>query len=268
MFARPSSLRSCCIRVAPRVAHRLRSTWIPPKQRPLRRPLVNGQPVAFHVSDLHAQTDFQIRRTKSYESNLVVVLDMDECLIHSQFLDNSQMSVYAHQVKRTNQQQEQNGASVDSFRINLDNALVHVNMRPGVLEFLEFCTKRYETHVFTAALEVYAKPVLDVLSSKLGQDDIFSGRWYREHCTPSNDSQAYLKDLSKLQFDLSRTVLVDNNPASFEPQPSNGIFVPSFFTDPHDTHLETTRAVLEDIQDLPDVREYLKPVAVQQQQVA
>lgn len=47
----------------------------------------------------------------------------------------------------------------------------------------------------------------------------------------------YVKDLTVLKLDLSRVVLVDNNPMSFLAQPSNGIPVPSWYDDPHDRSL-------------------------------
>ena len=44
-------------------------------------------------------------------------------------------------------------------------------------------------------------------------------------------------DVTNEQLDLSRTVLVDNNPVCHVMYPQNGILVPSFFDDPRDQEL-------------------------------
>ena len=284
-----------------------------------RRPLVNGQAIPFHYNDLKqagvstkssSSSDtlslFGNNNTASssssifapqwqqqqpqpyYDSDLIVVLDMDECLLHSQFLQNPQeAAVYAHQLKQQqqhinyNNNDNNNGyesaaaAAVDSFRISLpDGELVHVHLRPGLWDFLRHVTSRYETHIFTAAMEVYAKPVLDHLCSAvrssrggglhedLPERPVFAGRWYREHCTWDAERGAYLKDLSKLAFLKQqqlhkKTVLVDNNPVSFHANPENGILVNSFYQDPRDDTLAAVTQVLADLEDCPDVRPVL-----------
>ena len=146
---------------------------------------------------------------------------MDECLIHSQFLQGPGAK-YAHQV-----QQQQNGSSsangnskgVDTFHITLpDGERVLVHERPHLHEFLREVSSKYETHIFTAAMEVYAKPVLKRLDP---HGEFFSGIWYRESCQLDSNMGAYIKNLSllcesydsdKRQQRLNRTVLVDNNP--------------------------------------------------------
>ncbi len=154
---------------------------------------------------------------KRYESDLVVVLDMDECLIHSQFLQGPGAK-YAHQVDRKNGLSS-NGKDVDTFHITLpDGERVLVHERPHLHEFLREVSSKYETHIFTAAMEVYAKPVLKRLDP---HGEIFSGIWYRESCQLDSSMGAYIKNLSllcehhdsdKRQQRLNRTVLVDNNP--------------------------------------------------------
>jgi len=163
------------------------------------------------------------RKPRSYESDLLVVLDMDECLIHSQFLQGPGAK-YAHQV----QQKESASAdtdsettkSVDTFNITLpDGEQVLVHERPHLRDFLREVSLKYETHIFTAAMEVYAKPVLNVLDP---EGEIFSGIWYRESCQLDSSMGAYVKNLDlfcksfadeeERQKRLNRTVLVDNNP--------------------------------------------------------
>ena len=241
------------------------------------RPQVNGKAIPLHITDLYnsqaavATDDFYddtpslyaeetAEVAKEYESNLVVVLDMDECLIHSQFLSSPQTAqVYAHQLQQQRRQSANSGSKVvDHFKITLpEGDLVHVNLRPGLHDFLEKCTQRFETHIFTAASAIYAKPVLDNLDP---DGTKFAGRWYREHCQYVEQPQrAYIKNLDNLplQRDLSRVVLVDNNPLSFLTHPQNGILVSSFYTDPNDTSLRTVWKLL---QKLDDHQEDVRPI--------
>ena len=189
---------------------------------------------------------------RDYESDLVVVLDMDECLIHSQFL-HGPGAKYAHQVRR-------NGAlgdsSVDTFNIALpDGELVRVHERPFLREFLQRVSDKYETHIFTAAMEVYAKPVLDNLDP---HGTIFTHCWYRESCNLDSNVGAYVKNLTVGWGDrLKRTVLVDNNPLSFLANPSNGILVSSFYNDAKDTTLPAVLELLDELNEEDDVRPIL-----------
>lgn len=184
-----------------------------------------------------------------YDSDLIVVLDMDECLIHCQYLNSStEASLYSHQLMMRNRhhqkiKQQTNAPSFSSdddddddytpdnknhdFRVVLPDAHgtgVHVHVRPGLIDFLSAVTRRYETHIYTAALPIIANPILNALSIKVlqhqqaqnngaasnqqaHQEPVFAGRWYREHCTYDPAAKAYVKDL----FKLSRLMLLQEN---------------------------------------------------------
>ena len=219
--------------------------------------------MAFHIRDLQndttsSTTTLQNHKPKRhYDSDLIVVLDMDECIIHSQFLQGAGAG-YAHQVQRQNWQNHEH--SVDTFTITLpEGERVKVHERPGLHDFLEQVTSRYETHIFTAAMEVYAKPVLQQLDP---DGDMFAQHWYRESCDLNSEIGAYVKNLNNLRLgkknDLSRVVLVDNNPLSFLTHPSNGILVSSFYNDPNDTTLPAVLELLDELDQLPDVRPILE----------
>lgn len=275
----PRALSSLVFSVTKR-SFSVRRGWVPPQKRGLaqaaaRRPLINGKPIAFHVNDLRGdetssppqyQKEKTVKPTKSYDSDLIVVLDMDECLLHSQFLSNAAVAqVYAHQLQRRQARNSSTSAAgkVDSFRVNLpDGDLVHVNLRPGLLAFLDRICEQFETHIFTAAMPVYANPVLD----RLDPDGTkFAARWYRDSCTydpPPTGSGAYVKNLHRLpvtKSQLDRVVLVDNNPLSFLANPHNGILVNSFYDDPTDQTLPAVAQLIEDLQEHDDVRPVLGP---------
>lgn len=219
----------------------------------------------------------------NYTSDLVVVLDLDECLIHAEIIDepcpasSSSSSSYAYQkVPNHNNKSLPRGAAttgVEAFWVQLDqncSALVH--MRPGLLDFLQEITSQYETHIYTASTSDYADVILDHLCSMvLGytqNSDMFAGRWYRQHCAYHNSQGGvYVKDLSHLPVPLDRTVLVDNNPVSFLAQPENGILVNSFYDDETDRTLASvSRFIAQQLQSkLVDVRTVLAdgPVPVE-----
>lgn len=58
--------------------------------------------------------------------------------------------------------------------------------------------------------------------------------------------------------DMSRTVLVDNNPLSFICQPTNGVLVASFYDDPNDTALTSVMQLIRHLDRAGDVRPILK----------
>lgn len=149
--------------------------------------------------------------------------------------------------------------------LDLDETLVHyeevenegrVNFRPYLDHFLNEMVSNYEIVVFTAALQEYADPVLNHIDP---ENRIISRRLYRQH-TESTDSFGNLKDLSILNADLSKTIIIDNVPENFNRYRANGIFIKSWYSDSSDTALRDLIPVLKDIvkSKTQDVRVYLK----------
>ena len=79
-------------------------------------------------------------------SKKTLVLDLDETLVHSQFVPFSIKSDLI-------------------LKIELENQLhdIHVLIRPGVQKFLEKMGKLYEIVIFTASVSKYADPLLDII---------------------------------------------------------------------------------------------------------
>jgi len=222
---------------------------------------VNGKAVAFHISELQQRPQkpttepekVVIKPIRKYESDLVVLLDMDECLIHSQFLHGTGAH-YAHQVQRSFALGQ---PMVDTFTIRMpEGEQARVHERPHLHEFLARVSEKYETHIFTAALEGYAKPVIKMLDP---HGKIFTHCWYRESCDLHDNVGAYVKNLSRTWGGdkLKRTVLVDNNPLSFLANPENGILVSNFYNDPRDVTLPVVLDLLHELNEEEDVRPFL-----------
>ena len=132
----------------------------------------------------------------------MVVLDIDECLIHSKFI-SEKAARYAHQFPIQSGAGDETGDGesdtdgdelenvVDSFELMLlDGDWVQVKHRPYLAEFLHHVSERFETYVFTAATEVYAKPVLEDMLDPTRTK--FTRRWYRDNCVRAKDGAYYI----------------------------------------------------------------------------
>jgi len=67
----------------------------------------------------------------------------------------------------------------------------------------------YEVVIFTAAMQDYADWVLD----QIDKNKYITSRLYRQHAMPHGN--VFVKDLSRLGRDLSRTIIVDNVAENF-----------------------------------------------------
>ena len=128
--------------------------------------------------------------------------------------------------------------------------------RPGLNTFLNEINKIYEIILFTSATQFYADPILDSIDKN---NIYFEKRLYRQHTVLINDT--FVKDLSKLGRDLSKVVILDNRPQSYELQKENGIYIKSFYgDDQYDNALINLIPILKTIAKNPynDVRKEIK----------
>ena len=137
--------------------------------------------------------------------------------------------------------------------IEAEEGLGKMRLRPGLEDFLEAIRDYYEIIVFTSGTKDYADTILDIIEMKKNTK-YFSGRLYREHTTMIG--KKYIKDLSKLGRDLSRTLIVDNFPYCFKLQRENGILIKSFFADNTNDKVlfELQRILINIYYDKTDVR--------------
>jgi RNA polymerase II subunit A small phosphatase-like protein len=108
--------------------------------------------------------------------------------------------------------------------------------------------KHYEIVIYTASLNKYADPLLDLLDPL----NVIRARLFRESCVFYEGN--YVKDLSLLDRDLSKTIIIDNSPSSYMFHPENAIDCSSFIDDPRDRELDQIGAFLTGIKDIEDVR--------------
>ncbi|KAK1752796.1 mitochondrial import inner membrane translocase [Echria macrotheca] len=148
--------------------------------------------------------------------------------------------------------------------ISLEDMLVHsewsrehgwrVAKRPGVDYFLHYLSQYYEIVLFTSVPLAIADPVL----RKLDPYHFIMWPLGRE-ATKYRDGEI-VKDLSYLNRDLSKVIIIDTHPQHVRAQPENAIILPKWTGDPKDTKLVSLVPFLEFIHtmDYSDVRKVIK----------
>ena len=127
-------------------------------------------------------------------------------------------------------------------------------VRPYCHDFLEEMSKYYELVIFTAAVKDYADSILDTIDHK----NWISHRLYREHTRL--EDYVSIKDLSLINRDLSKCIIIDNIASNFKLQPRNGIAISTWVGDPEDISLLNLIPVMAKIavSEVKDVREGLE----------
>ncbi|KAJ4978089.1 hypothetical protein NE237_008869 [Protea cynaroides] len=165
---------------------------------------------------------------------LTVVLDLDETLVCA-YETSSLPAIVRNQAAEAGLKWFELECISSEKECDGKPKVNHVTVfeRPGLHDFLKQISNFADLVLFTAGLEGYARPLVDIIDV----EKRFSHRLYRPSTT-STEYREHVKDLSSLSKDLCRIVLVDNNPFSFLLQPLNGIpCVPFSAGQPHDEQL-------------------------------
>lgn len=122
-----------------------------------------------------------------------------------------------------------NSRFVKTLVLDLDDVLVHSSWtrqrgwrsfkRPGVEDFLKHMAQYYELVLYTDQNSTYADPILDRIDPQRN----ISYRLYK-NSTHYIDGK-HVRDLSKLNRDLGRVLLLSCNPDAYSLQPENTIKV-------------------------------------------
>jgi len=167
-----------------------------------------------------------------------LVLDLDETLVHSAF---KPVPCYAFQID-----------------VEIEGYLheIFVCKRPGVEEFLKKVSELYEVVVFTASLEKYANPVIDILDPQ----GLCAWRLFRESCTQVliQGTMNYVKDLSRLGRDIRHVIIVDNSPIAYSLQVENAIPIKSWFDNQEDIELFELVKILKELAKVDDVPQVIR----------
>ena len=205
----------------------------------------------------------------SHNNKKILLLDLDETLIHAdfkeEFLNSNEkydevITFYSvdepfstlEESNKDEDDTESNMTDDESKDENENINKVGIFLRPGVRKFLEEVSKYFEVGIFTASVQEYADAAINFLDP---ENKYIKFRFYRNSCINVGDL-VRVKNLRILKnIPLKDIVLVDNNMYSFAPQLDNGILINSFFCDKKDDELENVLSYLiEFILPADDVR--------------
>lgn len=157
----------------------------------------------------------------SHVGRKTLVLDLDETLVHSSF---TQMN---------------NASFVIDIEIEDVPYKISVAKRPGVDKFLQECSKMFEVVIFTASVSQYGNALMEVLDKGAV---LAPYRLFRDSCVFWRG--VYVKDLTKLGRDITKTIIIDNSPNSYILQPYNAIPVRTWLDDTSDRELSELLPIL------------------------
>lgn len=180
----------------------------------------------------------------------ILVLDLDETLVHSCYVDpESNEVVGCNFVPATAVPDYMMSITIVA---NLQPIEFQVYKRPHVDEFLDFVSKWYDVVIYTASMEPYASSVVDKLDAGRG---IFRRRFYRQHCNSATNFVS--KNLYMVERDLTRVFIIDNSPSAYRDFPQNAIPIKTYIYDPNDQELLNLLPFLDALRFTKDVRSIL-----------
>lgn len=192
----------------------------------------------------------------TYHKRKLIVLDLDETLIHSvqqsndnQILDNTDMS------------------NVETYETDFSwsHATVSykVYVRPYVKEFLDFCFENFDVGVWTAATQDYADKIVPLVFKHRVPIFVFT----RERCTTKTDNRDYLlypltdtvKKLQKVKrrkfngkrYNINNILVIDDTPSTFKCNYGNAIQISEWNGNTHDVELQLLIRYIKTILDFP-----------------
>ena len=109
------------------------------------------------------------------------------------------------------------------FKANKNPYIGTIKKRPFFHFFLETVGKFYELIIFTACTQDYTDSIIDGLEKN---KIYFDHRLYRQHTIIKDGN--FIKDLTRVDRPLDKTIIVDNMIQNFRFQKENGILIKSF----------------------------------------
>ena len=229
----------------------------------LRITLFHIQKIKKYLSEKSLQSHVQNEKNLDEfleENKKILLLDLDETLIHADFLENPAenedlknlydaiISFYTMEEQinnnlNNNDNTDNNTTDDESKDDSCEKVLnkVGIFLRPKVKEFLQEISRYFLIGIFTASIPEYADAVINYLDP---EEKYIKFKLYRNDCVNVCD-MLRVKDLSIFgEENLDKIVLLDNNIYSFTAQMSNGILINSFFCDKSDDELSNVRKYL------------------------
>ncbi|KAJ2799767.1 mitochondrial inner membrane protein required for protein import [Coemansia guatemalensis] len=133
--------------------------------------------------------------------------------------------------------------------LSLDDMLVHMDWtkehgwriakRPGIDHFLAYMASMYEVVIFTSQPSHSGMLVME----RLDPLEFAPYRLFKDHMR-NIDGKNY-KDLTTINRDMSKVIMIDTDPEAFKMQPNNGVLGRPFYGDPNDNWIEQITEFLE-----------------------
>ena len=159
----------------------------------------------------------------------LLLLDLDETLIHSEFRDASNYK-YLDKMKENSKCYNRSFSYINkNYKYYFE-----IYFRPFLFDFLHEIKNYFDLAIFTASLKGYADTVINYIDPN---NEYFKFRLYREACIPIQ-KYIFIKDLRIIKnYDPKNVILLDNSFYSFINQPLNGMLIYSFFSNYKDNQL-------------------------------
>ena len=174
----------------------------------------------FHQNPINSQNS---------EGKKLLLLDLDETLIHSEFRDSTNY-------KSLDKMKENSKCYNRSFSYVENNYKYYFDIyfRPFLFDFLHEIKNYFDLAIFTASSQGYADTIINYIDPK---NEFFKFRLYRDACIPIH-KYLYIKDLRIIKnYNPNDIILMDNSLYSFINQPSNGMLIYSFYYNHKDNEL-------------------------------
>ncbi|RMY59026.1 hypothetical protein D0863_12076 [Hortaea werneckii] len=151
--------------------------------------------------------------------------------------------------------------------LSLEDLLIHsswdrtngykVAKRPGIDYFIRYLSQYYELVLFTSVPLAIADPVIKKL------DPYHFILWPLGREATKYEGGEYIKDLSYLNRDLKKTLIIDTHAAHVKNQPENAIVLPKWSGSPRDEHAKDLVSLIPFLEyvatmGIEDVRAVLK----------
>ena len=187
---------------------------------------------------INCQEEKEIIREVVNSNKKLLLLDLDETLIHAEY------PVVEENILKYD--------TIIRFKDENDYNEIGIYLRNGVRQFLSLLNNLFNIAIFTASDKDYANAIIRYIDPN---KEIIKFCLYRNNCINLNDLIC-IKDLRIIDnIDLKRTVLIDNNLYSFTNQLNNGILINSFYGEKNDVELwNVFNYLLEFILPAEDVR--------------
>ncbi|KAJ9451319.1 CTD nuclear envelope phosphatase 1-like protein [Diplonema papillatum] len=182
-----------------------------------------------------------VRSHRSIRNKKILILDLDETLIHA---SSTPLSPTHFDVMIP--------TGTGSY------GMMYVCERPYLQYFLAHVCQWFTVTIFTAATKEYASPIIH----RMDRAKVVRKKYFRNDCVVENGQ--YVKNLARLSGTrphlFSNYVIIDNLPASYKRNPANAIPISSFYAHNYSTDEELLRLLplLEALHAVSDVRSILE----------